>query len=187
MYLKKIKLSFGVGVMTLIMTYSINLNAQNCLPQATAQAYVTSAKITEGYNYFVSKGLTNAQIIAEFGSSNNPAIYTAYTITKFINDNSSIWVLDANNHIVNSSNPPSAYHCALEAFGIIGIAEMLTRQLTAEGMLTVIRKVAPKAMGVIGASWAIYEFGACMGWWGIAQYDHDFGNIVETNSYVYCE
>lgn len=187
MNLKKLKQSIGIGALTLVMIYSINLSAQNCLPQSTAETYITSTKISEGYNYFVSKGLTNAEIIEEFGSSNNPAIYTAYTITKFINENSGIWILDANNHIVNSSNPPSAYNCALEAFGILGIAEMLTGQLTKEGMLTVIRKVAPKAMGVIGATWAVYEFGACMGWWGIAKYDHDFGDIVETNSYVFCQ
>jgi len=187
MYLKKIKQSIGIGVLTVIMMYSINLSAQNCLPQATAEAYVTPTKITEGYNYFISKGFTNAEIIEEFGSSNSPAIYTAYTITKFINDNSGIWVLDAKNYIVNSNNPPSAYNCALEAFGILGIAEMLSGQLTKEGMLTVVRKVAPKALGVIGAAWAVYEFGACMGWWGVAQYNHDFADIVEINSYVFCE
>jgi hypothetical protein len=45
MYLKKIKQSIGIGVLTVIMMYSINLSAQNCLPQATAEAYVTPTKL----------------------------------------------------------------------------------------------------------------------------------------------
>lgn len=187
--MKKIKFFDDLKVAFVVVTLAFMNNAfsQNCLPQSVAESYVTSQKITEGYDYFISKGFTNSEIVAEFGSSTNPAIYTAYVIIKFVNDNQNTWILDENNYIVNSSTPPDAYHCALEAFGILGIAQLLSGTLTKEGMLTIIRKVAPKALGAIGAAWAIYDFGECMGWWGIAQHDIDFGELINTNNYTYCE
>ncbi len=163
-------------------------NAQNCLPVATANEYITPLKITEATNYLISKGFTQQEISSEFGSTSNPAIYTSYVAIKFINDYNNIWVLDENNTIVNSSGQqPDAYRCALDAFGIIGIGQMLQGQLTKEAMWTIVKKIAPKVLGPIAAAWAVWDFGMCMGWWGMSEYDIYFGNIVASNNYIKCE
>lgn len=128
-----------------------------------------------------SYGITDAEIIAEFGSLTNPDIAglgmavsrmeglanDGYTISGFDDTD---FVPVENIAYVFFGNPAYArtefYDCALQAIGITAILELAQggiKKLGKKGALKVLKKVAAKYLGWVGAAYAIYEFADCMG------------------------
>ena len=58
-----------------------------------------------------------------------------------------------------------AYDCALRAVGIDAVIELFNGKVTKAIAKKAIRKIASRALGWVGAAWAAYEFGDCMGWY----------------------
>jgi len=66
---------------------------------------------------------------------------------------------------VSSLYAQDAYDCALRAVGIEAVVELFNGQVTSAIAKRAIRKIASRALGWVGAAWAVYEFGDCMGWY----------------------
>lgn len=59
----------------------------------------------------------------------------------------------------------STYDCALRAFGVDAVIDLFNGKVTKQIVKKAIKKIASRAVGWIGAAWAAYEFGSCMGWY----------------------
>ena len=60
------------------------------------------------------------------------------------------------------------FDCALSAIGITAIGELISNGISKMGKRAVrvlMRKIASKYLGWVGAAIAAYEFGDCMEWW----------------------
>ena len=58
------------------------------------------------------------------------------------------------------------FDCLIRSVGIDAVVEFVkVKIITKKAIYKVIRKVAKRALGPIGAAWAIYEFEECMGWY----------------------
>ena len=58
------------------------------------------------------------------------------------------------------------FDCLIRSVGIDAVVEFVkVKIITKKAIYKLIRKVAKRALGPIGAAWAIYEFGQCMGWY----------------------
>lgn len=66
---------------------------------------------------------------------------------------------------VTSIYAQDAYDCALRAVGIDAVIELFNGKVTKQIAKKAIRKIASRALGWVGAAWAAYEFGDCMGWY----------------------
>lgn len=55
--------------------------------------------------------------------------------------------------------------CAIHASGIGAIAELARGNLSKRALKKAVRKVLSRTLGWVGAAWAAYEFGDCIGWW----------------------
>ena len=55
--------------------------------------------------------------------------------------------------------------CAIHASGIGALAEIARGHLSKKALKKAVRKVLSRTLGWVGAAWATYEFGDCMGWW----------------------
>jgi hypothetical protein len=64
---------------------------------------------------------------------------------------------------------PDAYDCLLRAAGVTMIVDLINggiKKLGKKGVLKVLKKVASKYLGWVGAAVAVYEFADCMGVFG---------------------
>jgi hypothetical protein len=112
-------------------------------------------------------------IMEEFGSNDNPSIVSGalsiYRLEMLVASGASLEQinreLDAQNSYTTNSD---LFDCALEAAGITILIELGNRgatYLSKQLAIKAIKKVAARVLGPIGAAWAAYEFGECMGWW----------------------
>lgn len=131
-----------------------------------------------------SYGITDAEIIAEFGSLTNPDIAglgmavsrmeelanEGYTITGFDDTDFVTAGHVAYTFFGNAAYARTEfYDCALKAVGITAIVDLIEggiKKLGKKGAMKVLKKVASKYLGWVGAAYAIYEFADCMGAFG---------------------
>jgi hypothetical protein len=57
------------------------------------------------------------------------------------------------------------FDCAIRAVGIDAVITLFNGKVTKEIAKKAIKKIAKRALGWVGAAWAAYEFGDCMGWY----------------------
>lgn len=82
-------------------------------------------------------------------------------------------ILNSFTNINNFVDDPDTFDCAMRSLGISAAVELFNSGVSAVAKATVrkkairkvITKIASRTLGVIGAAWAIYEFGECMEWW----------------------
>lgn len=67
--------------------------------------------------------------------------------------------------IVSSLYAQDTYDFALSAVGIDAVLELFNGKVTRAIAQKAIRKIASRTLGWVGAAWAAYEFGDCMGWY----------------------
>ncbi len=60
---------------------------------------------------------------------------------------------------------PDATNCALRAFGIYEIANLVEGQLSKSAVLKLAGKVAGKYAGALGVAWMVADFAGCMNWY----------------------
>lgn len=130
-----------------------------------------------------SYGISDAEIIAEFGSLTNPAINeAAMMITETDNllaHGYTLDFLDSRDYVSSlySSLGTAAYAdvqadptvggCIGEAAGITVLTKALQgglKSLGKQGAMKLIKKVASKYLGWVGAAVMVLEFSECMGW-----------------------
>jgi hypothetical protein len=127
-------------------------------------------------------GLSDAEIISEFGSLESPEISrAALAITRFedlVNDGYIIEGYDDTDFIIAGLFFQSAYaggsqwyDCAIRAAGVEVLVQMgqggisnIVKRLGKKGVIKLIDKIASRTLGYVGAAIAVYEFSDCMGW-----------------------
>ena len=137
--------------------------------------------IFSGVELLRSYGLTDQEIINEFGSLTSPDISrAALAISQFeslANDGYTIEGFDHTDFVfsslfVSQAFASDVYDCALQAAGVKVLVELAeaglgegVKKLGKKGVQKLVRKVASRTLGWVGAGVAAYEFGDCMGWW----------------------
>lgn len=165
------------------------------LPDQTEQEYIVDAVGGEeelqniidqvqasSLNLIRSYGISDAEIIAEFGSLTNPAINeAAMMITETDNllaHGYTLDFLDSQDYVSSlfSSFGTSAYAvqadptvggCIGEAAGITILTQAIQgglKSLGKKGAMKLISKVASRYLGWVGAAVMVIEFSECMGW-----------------------
>ncbi|NCP53328.1 MAG: hypothetical protein GW817_13880 [Flavobacteriales bacterium] len=126
-----------------------------------------------------SFGVTNQDIIEEFGSLENPDIITTALASSRIEEQSQLgyYVVDFEtgyNYSTDSyvdlkgmnNTANSVVDCAMDALGIpAGLIVGSAKNLGRKALLKAARKLATRMLGWVGAGIAVYEFGDCMEWW----------------------
>lgn len=131
-----------------------------------------------------SFGITNDDIIQEFGSLNEADIITTALAATRIEEQSLL-----GNHIVDletgynystnsyvdlnsldsnlaDSSGNTIVDCAIDALGIpAGLIIGSAQSTSTAALLKAAKKLAKRMLGWVGAGIAIYEFGDCMDWW----------------------
>ncbi|MCZ8023223.1 MAG: hypothetical protein O9294_15775 [Cytophagales bacterium] len=130
-------------------------------------------------NLIRSYGITDAEILAEFGSLTNPAINEAammitetdnllahgYTLD-FLDDQDYLSSLYSSFGTVAYADP-TVGGCIGEAAGITILTQALQggiKSLGKKGALKILSKVASRYLGWVGAAVMVIEFSECMGW-----------------------
>lgn len=120
-------------------------------------------------------GVSNDEIIEIFGHEENPSIIVAALYLDEV-------YLDG---VPNAGGGgPDMYDCLLRAVGINAAIDIINGNLRGSALRRAIRKVATRTLGWVGAAWAIYEFGDCMGWYGTNSLDNDL-DLLSRNSELY--
>jgi hypothetical protein len=135
-----------------------------------------------------SYGISEDEIIYEFGSLNNPGIaeaglaiaqieYQADYGVEMIDVQNQTSLLTGDYHelayalegsVALNGVQSAVYDCALQAVGITAIGELMTsgiNNMSRSAVRSVLKKVASRYLGWVGAAIATYEFGDCMSWW----------------------
>ena len=120
-------------------------------------------------------GVSNDEIIEIFGHEENPSIIVAALYLDEV-------YLDG---VPNAGGGgPDMYDCLLRAVGINAAIDIINGNLRGSALRRAIRKVATRTLGWVGAAWAIYEFGDCMGWYGTNSLDNDL-DLLSRNLELY--
>lgn len=141
---------------------------------------ITTPLVSAGVDLIRSYGITDQEIVTEFGSLEHPdlanvglAIYRVdllaaegYTFEDFDEtDFEAISMLMG----AQPAHAVKAFDCALDAVGVkvlMDLGEGGLKKLGKKGVLKLIKKVALRSLGFVGAAVAAYEFADCMGWLG---------------------
>jgi hypothetical protein len=141
--------------------------------------------MADGIDLLKSYGVTEAEIIAEFGSLNSPDIAMAslavYRVEQLAQNGQMIKEFDENLDynfatlflgVQNTYAQSGIGNCTLEALGVNAVISGFSggiKKLGKKGVLKIIRKVATKYLGFVGAVIAVLDFADCMGWFGDAE------------------
>lgn len=138
--------------------------------------------VQSGVELLRSYGLSDHEIIFEFGSLDSPEISrAALAITRFedlVNDGYILDGYDDTDFIIAGLFFQSAYaggsqwyDCAIRAAGVEVLVQMgqagisnIVKRLGKKGVIKLIGKIASRTLGYVGAAIAVYEFSDCMGW-----------------------
>lgn len=68
-------------------------------------------------------------------------------------------------YIAPNAQEPDVFDCLIRSVGIDTVVDLVKGRISKAAVAKLIKKLAKKALGPIGAAWAIYEFGDCMDWY----------------------
>lgn len=134
-------------------------------------------------NLIKSYGITESEIISEFGSLDHPSIILAGMGILRIETaaNEGIELVDTDGvslltgEMYNSSKTlniatqkSEVFDCAMQALGITALGELISNGvngMSGGAARKFLKRVLVRYMGWVGAGIAVYEFGDCMNWW----------------------
>lgn len=144
--------------------------------------FILEPVVENGIALLKSYGLTDDEIINEFGSLSEPEIVTAalavYRTEELARDGFMIKELNEDlDYEFASLLSFSGYayaqsgvgNCILEAIGVNAVIQGFRggiKKLGKRGVLRLIRRVALRTLGWFGAAIAVVDFADCMGWFG---------------------
>lgn len=124
-----------------------------------------------------SQGISNEIIEDEFENLENPKIVlTALAVSRIIDETAlGNHIIDyetgfnysTNSYVnIDGNRSGSIVDCALGALGVpAGLIVGAAGSTSTKALLKAARKLATRALGWVGAAYAIYDFGSCMEWW----------------------
>ena len=125
------------------------------LTEADAQEFLEPF-VNETRNLLLQEGITQAEIIHEFGSIDAPEIALVGI---------SIIEMEEDNYQMQVQGGPSVLDCVARAFVGFELHEGFWSQFSNRRLLIrAIGKVATRYLGAVGAALIVYDFGDCMGW-----------------------
>lgn len=122
--------------------------------------------INGGTELLLAYGLSRSELEESFGDLRDPGIAIAAIsiLTAEINRNN-MAVNHPNFFIFSGYAQDEWYDCLLRSVGIDAVIELFNKKVTKTIALKVVRKVASRTVGWVGAGIAVYEFGRCMDWY----------------------
>lgn len=125
------------------------------LSEADAQEFLEPF-VNETRNLLLQEGITQTEIIDEFGSLDAPELALVGI---------SIIEMEENNYQMQVQGGPSVLDCVARAFVGFELHEGFWSQFSNRRLLLrAIGKVATRYLGAVGAALIVYDFGDCMGW-----------------------
>jgi hypothetical protein len=120
---------------------------------------VTSTELLKTY------GFTEKELTEDMGDVNDPRlVIIGLAILKAETKNKEV-AMNIDSFFATSVYAQDTFDCLIRSVGIDAVVEIVKGKITKKAVSKLIRKVAKRALGPIGAAWAIYEFGDCMGWY----------------------
>jgi hypothetical protein len=110
-------------------------------------------------------GFTEKELTEDMGDVNDPRlVIIGLAILKAETKNKEV-AMNIDSFFATSVYAQDTFDCLIRSVGIDAVVEIVKGKITKKAVSKLIRKVAKRALGPIGAAWAIYEFGDCMGWY----------------------
>ncbi|MCH3881500.1 MULTISPECIES: hypothetical protein [Tenacibaculum] len=110
-------------------------------------------------------GFTNDELTAEMGTVNDPKlVIIALAILKAETKNNEV-SMNIDSFFASSMYAQDTFDCLIRSVGIDAVVDMVKGRISKAAVSKLVRKLAKRALGPIGAAWAAYEFGDCMGWY----------------------
>lgn len=113
---------------------------------------------------FSSYGVEESDFLEELDSEDPRIAILGLALLSAKNNDNEVAV-NLSGLFVSDMYAQDAYDCALRAVGIDAIIELFKGKVTRKIAKKALRKIASRALGWVGAAWAAYEFGDCMGWY----------------------
>ena len=158
--------------------YSLNASSEEGFTEYDAEL-ILQPVMEDGIDLLKSYGVTEAEIIGEFGSLNDPDIATAALAVYRINDmaQNSYFVQELNDEDYAFNNfsfisskvyaqTGNVYlDCALVAVGVDAVVDYFQgriKSLGKKGVMKIIRKVASRTLGWVGVAITVYAYVGCL-------------------------
>ena len=156
-----------------LISQESNLNQFEGVAQINLMPFVSTAVLRLNFH-----GIDNEELIDIFGSNESPAILIA---ALYLDEYYLPGIINA----PDPTNPPNLFDCLMRSIGIDAAIEIMSGKLEKTALRAAVRKIAVKYLGWAGAAWAIYEFGSCMDWYGIAPPNYGNEDIFSRNENLY--
>lgn len=181
------------NIITLVDFTSVNLNTKDenntideedhCYAFSTVEVEeAMEPSLNDAKAYLYSKGLTDGDIEELLAADEEgPAIHESALVPAVMaliaeeeHQNSlassvnftSLFIFETH---ASSYQENDLYDCVMRTLGVTALTEAFNKGLSSsagkKALKKAVRKIATKTLGWVGAAWAAYEFGDCMGWW----------------------
>lgn len=142
---------------------SSNLSSKSTLDEEYIKESL-SPLINETKNLLLAYGITEKELQDNIGDLNNPdLIVVGLALFQAENGNNEV-SMNFGNLFATQIYAQDAYDCVLRSLGVTALTEAL-RNGSKAALKKAVFKIAKRAIGWVGAAWAAYEFGDCMGWY----------------------
>ncbi|MDG1451794.1 MAG: hypothetical protein P8Q33_03325 [Polaribacter sp.] len=109
-------------------------------------------------------GVSENDFKEEFNSNDPRIAILGFALLTAKRKNNSL-AMNLSELFITNLQAQDIFDCAIRAVGIDAVIELFNGKVTKAIAKKAIKKIASRALGWIGAAWAAYEFGDCMGWY----------------------
>ncbi len=155
------KTTFELNNVTLKQNY-FSKNQQKDSLQLTKK--IIEPLIEASKELFSIYGVNENDFKEEFNSNDPRIAILGFALLTAKRKNNSL-AMNLSELFITNLHAQDTFDCAIRAVGIDAVIELFNGKVTKAIAKKAIKKIASRTLGWIGAAWAAYEFGDCMGWY----------------------
>lgn len=166
------KLSSNLDIQQLYMSNNTKTAKAFKLQNKAKTLEILAPLVKGSKNVLASYGIDNSELTGVFTDAYDPRIALVSLLLLSADKKRKQEDLTAMNYaglfLIPSATiamEPDWYDCALRSIGVDALIELFNGKITKAILIKVIRKIASRTIGWIGAAIAVYEFGDCMEWY----------------------